>query len=531
MVVPFERFGLQEYELFLRTKKIPEQRVTFDEAAGAWMVEAPARYAELLGVARPVPAGRRREFPAFMWDYQKDVTWSALEAKRYAVWADCGLGKTLMFLEWALHVIERTGGRVLILSPLQIIGQTIEQARAFYGQDYPIRQLHTRAELVHWCSTGTAGEGAGPTSPIAICNYEKLIDGTIDEMRLLAGIVCDESSILKTGGGVIKWNVIKSSRGVEYKLSCTATPAPNDVMEYASQAAFLETIRHEGEVLWTWFTRGKDGEWYIKPHAKEAFFRFMASWSIYLRDPAAYGWKDNVEPLPEPIVIEREIEPTDEQARAAHKMSVELTGDMFASERMGITVRTKMNQMAKGFVYGDNGPKGQKGPKIKRIKSLKPKIVAGIVEEEVAAGRAVLVWTVYDEEAEILREWIGDDAEYLSGKTPMGERQAIIERFRSGETKVLVGKASMLGYGLNFHHVGAMVFSGWNDSFEQWYQAIRRAYRYGQTQRLRVHVPFIAMLEGKMLENVMAKQSRFIEETRIQEINYLKAMADFKKAA
>src|SRR3990167_11402603 len=120
------------------------------------------------------------------------------------------------------------------------------------------------------------------------------------EMRRLSGVAFDESSRLKGGGGVIKWHLIRSCRGIEYKLSATATPAPNDTMEYASQASFLEKLRNEGEILWTYFSRDKYGTWSVKPHAREAFYRFMASWSIYLRDPKDYGFNDILATLPPP---------------------------------------------------------------------------------------------------------------------------------------------------------------------------------------------------------------------------------------
>ncbi len=131
--VPFERFGLQEYDLFLRTKRLPETRVEFDDQRETYVVTAPERFARLLGVddRRPVP--KTEALAGYLWDYQRFIVRRALEAKRYAVWADCGLGKTAMFLEFARHVIARTRGRVLILSPLQIIAQTIEQGRAAVG--------------------------------------------------------------------------------------------------------------------------------------------------------------------------------------------------------------------------------------------------------------------------------------------------------------------------------------------------------------------------------------------------------------
>ncbi len=191
-----------------------------------------------------------------------------------------------MELEWSRHVVTLTGGKVLIFAPPQVIPQTIDESERFYPR-----------------RAGAAGaRNARRSHLVAVRARRWFRDHELrkndrrhhSEMRNLAGLVLDESSILKSGGGVIKWNLIKSAKGIEYKLSCTATPAPNDVMEYASQAAFLEKLRTEGEILWTFFSRinkgPNAGNWMIKPHARDGFYRFMASWSIYLRNPAAYGW-------------------------------------------------------------------------------------------------------------------------------------------------------------------------------------------------------------------------------------------------
>jgi len=198
-------------------------------------------------------------------------------------------------LEWCRQVAHLTGARVLILEPLAVIPQLIEEARRFYGDGLQIERLDSRERLIGWLKD--------PGAAIGIVNPEKFIAGQVPELRYLGGLAFDESSLLKTGGGVIKWNLIKSARGIEYKLSCTATPAPNDTMEYASQASFLEKLRTEGEILWTFFTRNKRGEWTVKPHARTAFYQFMSSWSIYLRNPAHFGWGDILATLPEPEIL------------------------------------------------------------------------------------------------------------------------------------------------------------------------------------------------------------------------------------
>ncbi len=526
--VTFEQFDLQAYEMFLRCKQLPESQLDFDVERAVYILTTPARFARLLGVAEPGAQISDLDLASYLFDYQRFIVGTALSAKRYAVFADCGLGKTAMFLEYARHVIHRTNGRVLILSPGQIIPQTQEEG--LHGPEplrrdpcwtpWPYRveieRLETRAELIEWCKS--PGPGLG------IVNYEKMIDGIVNEFRYLSGLICDESSILKSGGGVIKWNVIKSARGVEYKLSCTATPAPNDIMEYASQASFLEKLRTEGEILWTFFTRDKKGNWKVKPHAREGFYRFLASWSIYLRSPARYGWANNLKDIPPPEYFEHKIAPSDEQLRLAHTLARTDSLDLFGAKRMGVTERAKFSQLAKGFLYG----KDDAGKRtVRQVESAKPAFVAEFVKSEVALGHKVLVWTLFDEEAGLLARLMnGMDFRFaaLSGQTPKGERPLIIEDFRKGRADVLVAKASMLGFGMNFQHCTSMVFSGLNDSYEQLYQAVRRAVRYGQTRAVRVHVPFIPELEGLILDNVLRKKDGFERDAETQEHYYCEAL-------
>lgn len=513
--VRFRRFDLDAFDLFLRVKALPEKLLAYDWRTDTYAVTTPARFARLLDPALPDVDRPALPLASHLFDYQAFIVGRALEARRYAVWADTGLGKTLIFLEWARQVLASTGGRVLILSPLGIIEQTRAEARRWYGEGLQLERLATREALADWC------RGSGPG--VAITNPEKLIPGVLDDLRRCSGIALDESSILKAGGGVIKWNLIKSARGVEYKLSCTATPAPNDTMEYASQAAFLEKLRTEGEILWTYFSRTKTGDWRVKPHAKQAFYAFMSSWSIYLRDPARYGWQDVLAGLPPPEIIEERLPLTPEQARLAQAFHVENGSGLFGTERLGVKQRAKLAQLAKGFLYEEPG-------RARRVSARKPYRVAEIAGEEAADRRQVLVWTTFDEEGEILAELL-PDAAVLSGATPLAERERLLEAFRGGEVRILISKPQLLGYGMNFQFVRSMVFSGFDDSFERMYQAIRRAYRLGQTEPVRVFVPYVPELEGLVLENVRAKERRFLEEVAAQEQCYIEALQASGRAA
>lgn len=510
-VVRFRRFGLGAFDLFLRVKALPEKRLSYDWRTDAYTVTTPARFARLLDPTLSAVDPTSLPLADHLFDYQAFIVGRALGARRYAVWADTGLGKTAMFLEWARQVLARTAGRVLVLSPLGIIEQTRAEAERFYGPELVPVRMQTREALAEWCRASGPG--------LAITNPEKLIPGVLDDLRRCAGIVLDESSILKSGGGVIKWNLIKSARGVEYKLSCTATPAPNDTMEYASQASFLEKLRTEGEILWTYFTRDKAGNWRVKPHAKHAFYDFMATWSIYLRDPARYGWRDVLAGLPAPEVIEERIPMTADQQVLLRKLQIDMGTGFLGSERMGVRERAKLSQLAKGFQYEGKGA----GRGARRVQSSKPARVADIAAGEAGAGRQVLIWTTYDEEGEILSELV-PTAAALSGATSPAERERLLERFRAGQVRVLISKPQLLGYGMNFQFVRSMVFSGFDDSFERMYQAIRRAYRLGQTEPVRVFVPYVPELEGMVLDNVREKERRFLAEVAMQEQCYIEAL-------
>ncbi|HKS26342.1 MAG TPA: helicase-related protein [Pyrinomonadaceae bacterium] len=523
--VTFDRFDIEAYEMFLRVKQLPESQLEYSYESDAYLVTTPARYASLLGATLPERDASELPMPDFLFDYQVAITRLALDARRFAVWADCGLGKTLIELEWARQVAHLTGGRVLIITLNEVVPQMLDEAALFYGDSLPIHlhRIETREEMRRWC---VEGEGQ-----IAITNYEKMNPDeggqVVNELRHLAGLVLDESSRLRAGGGKQKWALIKSSKGIPYKLSATATPAPNDIIEFASQASFLERMRDEGEIIWTYFTRDpKTHEWTVKRHARKAFFEWMSSWSIYIRDPRRYGWGLNVELPPEPVTIDHRIEATPAQTEMMLRYATDSHGQlsMFSESKLGIVGRGKFSQIAKGFVYDK--------PKTHCVESRKPAFVAELIQSEVARGLQVLVWTVFDEESELIVDELAKrgftDFDLLHGNTPKAKRPEVLNRFRRGESQVLISKSKLLGYGLNFQCCGSMIFSGWSDSFEQFYQAVRRAVRYGQEKSVRVHLPFIPELEGMVLENVREKQAMF--ETAVTEMEkaYVEARRELR---
>lgn len=525
--VHFRDFGPEAYPLFLRVKALPEYELEFVPETETYKITAPARFAQMLGIKEIPPPVSDLPLSSFLLDDQQAIVPMALSAKRFAYWGDCGLGKTIVGLEFARHVMHRTGGRVLIFTLNGIVPQWIDEAKHFYGDSLPILQLKSRAEMKRWAA------GEIPDGPmLAITNYEKMnfdeeSEQTVNELRYLAGVILDESSRLKGGGGKQKWALIKSCKGIEFKLSLTATPAPNDTMEFASQASFLEKMRSDGEIIWTYFQRNeKTHRWEVKRHAREGFFTFLSAWSIYVRDPRRYGWRMDLPTVPPHEVIRHSIEMTDEQRMALQRYSKDKTGQLSLIDRddRNAIQRMKLSQVAKGFVY----TKGAAAGKFNRIDSRKPAYVARLIQQEAAAGHQVLVWTVFDAESELIVEELhklgvtGFDC--LHGSTKEDDRIEVLERFRRGQAPILISKAELLGFGLNFQMCSSMIFSGFSDSYESFYQAIRRAVRFGQEKWVRVHLPCVDELEGDMLENLFIKQDKHEAAIVEMETNYISGM-------
>lgn len=515
-----------DHRVFLKTKALPENVIDYRWQDDSYTLRAPARFAGMLGLECPKHEGDPLPMAEYLFPYQSWVVAMALAAKRFAMWEDCGLGKGPQALEFSRHVIARTGGRVLIMAPLAVCHQFTDEIAKFYGKMLPAAHIQDRDELMAWA------KGDRPHLPLlGISNFEKLATGPINELRYLDGVILDEASILKNRHGVISKNICISTRGIEYKLACTATPAPNDTEEYATQSGFLETGgAHAGQAIIARFFQRKISKgggrekWVLRPHAREAFYRFMAGWSIYLRKPSAYGFEDPFADVPEPEIVEMKLEATAEQESEARVYWQSYDpGSLIPQEKLGVTQRTKLSQIAKGFIYG------VEKKSVRLIPSPKPKVVADLVRDALTAGRQSLVWTVFDAESDIIRDELTDaegEIAVLNGKMSPDVRQMILDRFRHGEIRCLISKAALLGYGLNFQFCTRMIFSGFDDSFERFYQAVRRCYRYGSREQLKVYVPYIPGLENHVWENVLRKKSQWEVDTARQEEAYSRAAAN-----
>lgn len=381
-----------------------------------------------------------------LFPFQRDLTRWALRKGRAAIFADTGLGKTVMQVEWARQVSEH--GRVLIVAPLAVTAQTIDMAASF-GVD------------VRYARNGDDVAG-----PITITNYERLSGF---DPAAFVGVVLDESSILKNYTGSTRTLVIDMFGQTPYRLACTATPAPNDIAEIANHAEFLGVMTRRG-MLASFFVHDQDG-WRIKRPARKPFYRWMASWGMYIRKPSDLGYSDdgyNLPPLTiEPCFVGADFTPP---------------GMLFAVGIGGVSGRASVR-------------KATAGDRVARA----AEIVAAEPDER------WIVWCGLNDEADGVARLIPGAVNVTGSDKPEVKADRLLA-FARGEFKVLVTKAGLAGFGMNFQGCARQVFVGMGDSYEQYYQAIRRSWRFGQTRPVNVYI-VLSDLEDVIYQNVLSKEA------------------------
>lgn len=381
------------------------------------------------------------------------VQW-AVRTGRAAVWADTGLGKTRMQLEWA----RLSGTRTLIVAPLAVCRQTVDEARRI---DVDVRYVREDYR-------------PGEDDRIRITNYE-LFD-RIDPSQLDA-VVLDESSILKDVTSKTRDKLIAHFRGVPRRLACSATPAPNDVAELANHAEFLGTASRR-EMLSTYFVHDSDG-WRAKGHARAPMFRWMSSWALALRRPSDLGYPDDGYALPELSIIP-ELVP----------VVIEQDGQLFPTSLGGVSGRARV-----------------------RRETLDARCARAAQLVHAEPGQPWLLWCGLNDEADRLAKLIPSAVNVHGSMTP--ERKAeLLHAFAAGDIGHLITKPGIAAFGLNWQHCARMAFVGLSDSYEAYYQAIRRCWRYGQTRPVRVHI-VLSELEHQIAANVTRKEreaARFTAE-------------------
>ncbi len=386
-----------------------------------------------------------------LFDFQHAIVSWAVRRGRAAIFADTGLGKTLMQLSWADEVAEHTGGSVLILAPLAVSEQTIEQGATF---GIEVRRVP---------------HGGTPDAPgVWITNYERM-DSV--EFAELSGLVLDESSILKAHDGKTRQRIIDAAQGVPYRLSCTATPSPNDFEELGNQCEFLGVMTRT-EMLATYFVNdtGDTGTWRLKGWGQSRFWEWMGTWSVVLRNPSDIGFDGSRYILPAPEYIE-------------HVVQTDAVGDeLFSRPAMGLAERRK----------------AQRDSIEARCKAL-----AEVVNAD--QSEPWLIWCHLNDEAEILQSMIPGSVNVQGSDKAEFKAEKMLD-FSHGRLRVLISKPKICGFGMNWQHCARMAFVGLDDSFEKFYQAVRRCYRFGQKRSVQVHM-FTAENEGQILENLKRKES------------------------
>lgn len=485
MKVPINAASIEDYRMFLKIKRLPKYRVS-----GGYM-EFPDHMAGQLGLRPPKSIKSDYEPHPAMFDYQADITRMAVEKRRYAIFADCGLGKTLMLMDYARHVSAVCDdGVVLIVTPLMVVRQMIAEAERFFpGMNIG----RVRAKDLPAFLKGDGGVSIGVT------NYESLNEDL--QPGVLRGLILDESSMLKSHYGHWGAQCIRLGKGLEWKLCLTGTPAPNDRVEFANHAVFLDQFPNPNSFLARYFINtGETGErWALKPHAVKPFYESLASWSIFVSDPTVYGWKGSGKKLPPIHVHIHDVPMTDDQRSRVQ----DVTGGLFATEAGGIVTRSKLGQISKS---GD---------------SLKYKYIRRLVDSW--PTESTIIWCMFNREQDMIEAEF-PEALSVRGETPEETRMEYIDRFKAGQVRVLISKPKVLGFGLNLQVATRQVFSGLQDSYEQYYQAVKRSNRHGSTRPLNVHIP-VTEVEYPMISSVLSKADRIDDDTNIQQEMFRNAYA------
>lgn len=390
------------------------------------------------------------ELPASLFPHQSALTQWALRRGRAAIFADTGLGKSRMELAWANAVHRYTRKPVLILAPLAVAAQTAGEGSAI-GVDVQVCR-----------------DGADVSTGINITNYDRLhrFDPSI-----FGGVVLDESSCIKHHDAKTFKALTDAFRETPFKLPATATPAPNDWTELGTHAEFLGVCTR-AEMLAEFFCHdgGETQTWRLKGHAREAFWRWVVSWGALIRKPSDLGFDDDAYALP-PLHLHE------------HMVDVELStnGMLFALEAQTLSERRE----------------ARKASLEDRVKEC-----AALVNSE--PGESWVVWCDLNAESEALTKAINGAIE-IRGSDEVEDKEERLQAFAAGNARVLVSKPSICGWGLNWQHSARMAFVGVTDSYEAFYQAIRREWRFGQKRDVHAHI-FASKAEGAVVANLKRKE-------------------------
>ena len=393
------------------------------------------------------------ELNSKLFDFQKFIVKKALSKGKYAIFADCGLGKSFMQIEWAYQVSKQTGKPVLILCPLAVSGQTIEEGIKL---GYEISKVSNKSVIKH--------------NGLFITNYEQL-EGL--DISYFSGVVLDESSILKNFEGSIKKQIVDNFQNTQYKLACTATPSPNDPMEIGNHAEFLN-IMSRNEILAMYFIHdgGETAKWRLKGHAVDKFYEFISTWAIMLNKPSDIGFINNGYDLPKLNLIEKSIT-TSKRDNGMLFNNTAISATNFNSE-LRLTMLDRLENVAE--------------------------IVNNSKEN-------FIIWIKQNEEGDLLRKLIPEAFE-VKGSDSIDYKESKLLGFANNEFRVLITKTKIAQFGLNFQNCNNQVFASLDFSFEGLYQAIRRSYRFGQKKQVNIYLVTTDTM-ANVIDSIKKKEDNF----------------------
>lgn len=410
-----------EYEEFLKTKRLKHVESGF---------ETPFLINEIL------------------FDFQKDIVkWSLMKGKS-AVFTGTGTGKTIIQLEWANHVHQYTQKPILILAPLAVSQQTVNEGKKL---GLSVNLCRNQLQVING---------------INITNYEMLHN--FDTSKFI-GIILDESSILKSFEGKVRTEIIDRFQQTPYKLACTATPSPNDYMELGNHAEFIGSMSRT-EMLSMFFVHdgGETSKWRIKGHAIQEFWNWVASWSVMLSHPKDLGYPTPGFDLPSLNIYE------------------------IIADRSGNIVHEARTLQERREA---------------KVESLPARISKASEIANSFSGDSVLIWCNLNVESEQLKQGIQNSKE-IKGSDDNEYKANTMIAFSNQMVKKLITKPSIAGFGMNWQHCNKVIFVGLSDSFEQYYQAVRRCWRFGQKNPVDVYI-ITSEKEEAVVENIKRKEHDF----------------------
>lgn len=392
-----------------------------------------------------------------LFEFQRDIVRWALKKGKSAILTGCGTGKSFMLLEWAWCVHRYTGGKVLILSPLSIVAQTQREARKF-----------------DICEVTICRKQEDVKDGVNITNYEMIEHFDCSEF---VAVVLDESSILKSFTSKTQSELTERFRNTPYKLLCTATIAPNDYTEIGTSCEFLG-IMSRTEMLATYFVHdgGKTSDWRLKKAGVTKFWEWFATWSIYFNSPSDLGYSIDGYDLP------------------------------------NLNLKTILTQSkAKDFELFVQAAETLQERREARKESIEDRTNKAL-ELTKTDDSQWLIWVDYNDESDVLKHKIPECVEIKGSDSPEDKAKASID-FENGDVRCLVSKPSIFGFGNNFQCCHNMIFCGLSDSYERFYQAVRRCWRFGQESEVNVYI-ILSERETNILENIKRKQAQMDEMQR-----------------